>query len=109
MKPWDIYTWDFPDKIGSHPAVIIGTEARTRLKSKVNVLLCSSQRTTRAPEIFEVILDKSDGLDWETLCKCDLIYAVDKQQLTQRRGSVGTARRRAIGERLIRSLGLAGL
>lgn len=108
MKPWDVYTWTFPD-VGAHPAVIVGTAERLRLKNKVNVLLCSSHRTRRPPEAHEVLLNGADGLDWETLCKCDLLYAVDKGQLTQRRGRVSSERRRAIGERLIRALGLAGL
>ena len=43
MKPWDIYTWNFP-KIGPHPAVILSTEERARHKPLVNVLLCSTQR-----------------------------------------------------------------
>jgi mRNA-degrading endonuclease toxin of MazEF toxin-antitoxin module len=108
MKPWEIYTWNFPN-IGPHPAVILSTEERARLKPSVNVLLCSSQRAARAPQIHEVMLNGADGLDWETLCKCDLLYAVEKSQLTQRRGLVSVARRRAIAERVIRSLGLAGL
>ena len=33
MKPWDIYTWEFPEA-EDHPAVILGTE--TRLASKPN-------------------------------------------------------------------------
>ena len=108
MKPWDVCTCTFPDA-GAHPAVIIGTDERLRLKDKVNVLLCSSHRSQRPPEAHEVLLNGADGLDGETLCKCDLLYAADKRQLTQRRGSVSSARRRAIGERLIRALGLAGL
>jgi hypothetical protein len=55
------------------------------------------------------MLNGAHGLDWETLCRCDLLYAVEKAQLTQRRGQVSVARRRAIAERVIRSLGLAGL
>jgi hypothetical protein len=27
MKPWEIYTWRFPD-VEDHPAVILGTETR---------------------------------------------------------------------------------
>jgi mRNA-degrading endonuclease toxin of MazEF toxin-antitoxin module len=108
MKPWDIYTWDFPGA-GSHPAVVLGTETRLKLKPRVNVLLCSSQRAKRKAEIHEVILDTADGLDWETLCKCDLIYAADKRQLTQRRGSISAPRRREIAARAIRALGFAGI
>jgi mRNA-degrading endonuclease toxin of MazEF toxin-antitoxin module len=108
MKPWDIWTWKFPDA-DSHPAIILGTEERVRLKHRVSVLLCSSQRATRTPELHEVLLDEADGLDWPTLCKCDLIYAAHKNDLKGRRGTVSSERRRAIAERIIRGLGLAGL
>ena len=107
MKPWDIYTWDFPDA-GPHPAVILGTDERVKHKPKVNVLLCSSQRATRAPELHELILDASDGMDWATLCKCDLLYAVPANQLSRKRGVVGMVRRKAIASRVIRALGFAG-
>jgi mRNA-degrading endonuclease toxin of MazEF toxin-antitoxin module len=108
MKAWDIYTWSFPGA-ESHPAVVLGTEARLANKPKVNVLFCSSQRAARKPESFETILDEADGLNWETLCKCDLVFAVPKEQLTHKRGTVSAARRRQIAERVIRALGFAGL
>lgn len=108
MKPWDIYTFDFPD-IGAHPAVILGTPERTAAKPKLNVLLCQSKRATRRAEINEIILDAEDGLDWETLCKCDLVYVVNREMLKNKRGEVTVERRRQMAEKLIRSLGLAGL
>jgi mRNA-degrading endonuclease toxin of MazEF toxin-antitoxin module len=108
MKPWEVWTWKFPDA-GEHPAVLLGTEERVRLKPRVSVILCSSQRATRKPELHEVVLDQADGLDWATLCKCDVVYAAPKSELVKRRGRVTTERRRAIAERVIRGLGLAGL
>ena len=108
MKPWEVWTWKFPDA-GEHLAVVLGTEERLKLKPRVSVILCSTQRATRKPELHEVILDQADGLDRDTLCKCDLIYAVPKSELVQRRGNVTAERRRAIAERIIRGLGLAGL
>jgi mRNA-degrading endonuclease toxin of MazEF toxin-antitoxin module len=108
MKPWDIYTWEFPDA-EAHPAVILGTETRVASKPKVNVLFCSSKRASREAEALEITLDEADGLDWETLCKCDLVFAVPKEQLTRKRGSVTRERRRQIAEHVIRGLGLAGL
>ena len=108
MSPWEVWTWQFPDA-GAHPAVILGTLERIELKRRVSVLLCSTQRAIRKPEVHEVILDDADGLDWETLCKCDLVYAVPKSELVRRRGAVSLERRRAIAERVIRGLGLAGL
>jgi hypothetical protein len=59
--------------------------------------------------IHEVVLDTADGLNWETLCKCDIVYAAQKDDLTQRRGVVSVERRRMIAQRLIQHLGLAGL
>jgi len=108
MKPWEVWTWRFP-AAGEHPAVVLGTEERLRLKPRVCVILCSTQRATRPPELHEVILNHADGLDWETLCKCDVVYAAPKTALVKRRGTVSAERRRAIAERVIRSLGLAGL
>lgn len=108
MNPWDIYTWDFPG-VGPHPAVILANEERAKRKPTVNVLLCSSQRAARNAERYEVILDRADGLDWETLCKCDLLYAAPVEELTMKRGSVAMERRREIAARVIRGLGLAGL
>ncbi len=108
MKPWEIWSWRFPEE-GSHPAVILGADDRLKLKPRVNVLLCSSQRAARKPEPHEVMLDEADGLDWPTLCKCDIIYGALKTDLTKRRGAVTTERRRAIAQRIIQHLGLAGL
>ena len=108
MKPWEVWTWRFPDA-GEHPAVLLGTEERIRLKRRVCVLLCSPQRANRRPEVHEVVLDQADGLSWETLCKCDVVYAAPKSDLVQHRGTVTPSRRRAIAERVIRALGLAGL
>jgi len=108
MRPWDIYTYVFPDA-KAHPAIVLGTETRLANKSRVDVLFCSSKRATRQPTEIETVLDEADGLDWTTLCKCDLIFAVPKERLKDRRGSVSIARRRAIAERVIRALGFAGI
>lgn len=89
--------------------MILATEDRVRLKPRVSVILCSSQRATRKPELHEVLLDEADGLDWPTLCKCDLVYAAEMKALRRHRGSVTAERRRAIAERVIRGLGLAGI
>jgi mRNA-degrading endonuclease toxin of MazEF toxin-antitoxin module len=108
MKPWDIYTWNFPDA-GEHPAVILGTDERVRQKPMLNLLLCSSQRANRSPKSNEALLDTADGLDWPTICKCDLVYSAPVNQLSLQRGTVTPTRRREIAARVIRGLGFAGL
>ena len=99
MNQWEI--WSYDPGYGGHPCVIVSHPRRVANKPFVEVLLCSSQRASRAPTSAEVILDRADGLDWETLCKCDLIVGVDKQELRNRRGEVSPIRRRQIVERII--------
>ncbi len=96
--------FDF-DEAGPHPAVIVSHDARVSRKQHVNVLLCSSQRATRSPEATEVMLNSADGLDWETLCKCDHFYLVPKHRLYRQRGVVSQARQRQIMQTIWRSLG----
>jgi len=109
VKPWDIYSWQAPGWPEPHPAVIISEANRVAIKPQVNVLLCSSKETKRPAGPTEVILDSADGLDWPTLCKCDLIYSVEKAALSNRRGEVTPERRRDIARRVIQCLAFAGL
>ncbi len=80
--------------------MIVSHPDRVARAPLVNVLIGSSQRATREARENEVVLNGADGLDWETLIKCDLMYLVEKERLYRRRGSVGTARRRALVRRL---------
>src|SRR3954465_3025822 len=107
MQPWEIWTWQF--KFGSHPAVIISNPERVQRKDEVVIISCSTRQANRAPEIFEVLLDQNDGLNWPTLCRCDLLSTVAKKELANHRGQVTQERRRAIAERVIRSLAFDGL
>ncbi|MBI1178416.1 hypothetical protein GC207_13355 [bacterium] len=56
-------------------------------------ILCSTKWAGRAAEAHEVILDEADRLDWPTLCRCDLIYAVSKKALGRKRGKVSAQRK----------------
>jgi mRNA-degrading endonuclease toxin of MazEF toxin-antitoxin module len=99
VKQWEIWTCDF-DEAGPHPAVIVSHPDRVARAPLVNVLIGSSRRATREARENEVLLNGADGLDWETLVKCDLMYLVEKERLYRRRGTVGTVRRRALVQRL---------
>lgn len=96
MKAWDIYSFQPPRWPQAHPAVIVSHPQRVANKPEVNVLMCSSKPATRRPEANEVILDQGDGLDWPTLCKCDLLHVVEKAELKNYRGHVTAERRREI-------------
>jgi mRNA-degrading endonuclease toxin of MazEF toxin-antitoxin module len=103
VNAWEI--WTFDSGHGDHPAVIISHQERATRKPLVEVLLCSSQRAARPPEGNEVLLDSADGLNWETLCKCDLIYSVQRSLLHTKRGQVVQERRPQIVRTMISSHG----
>jgi len=107
LNQWEIWTWEFPG--GSHPAVLISSPARLAAKAEVNLLMCSSHRAARRARAHEVLLDAADGLDWETLCRCDIIFLAEKSQLRQLRGSVTLERRRQLVRRMIESMAWVGL
>jgi mRNA-degrading endonuclease toxin of MazEF toxin-antitoxin module len=96
MKAWEIWSYQPAGWPEPHPAVIISHPRRVANKPAVNVLLCTSKPPARSPVDNEVMLDIADGLDWPTLCKCDLFHLVDKAELKQKRGHVTPERRRQI-------------
>lgn len=104
MNSWDIYTCDFAGA-GPHPAVIVSHPDRVAHADWVNVLLCTSQRAAREPKENEVRLNGADGLDWETLCRCDLFWLVEKSKLTSKRGAVSRIRRRQIVDKITAAMG----
>ena len=104
-QKWDIWTYDFPQK-GPHPVVLLSHPDRCARGKVVNVLYCTSQRQARPAQSHEVMLNSADGLDWETFCGCDLIYAVAADDLRERRGRVSRERRRTLRRKLIAIFGL---
>ncbi len=93
-EQFDVWRFNWPNK-GEHPAVVI---SRTDLcsQSVVNVLYCTSQRQSRQPHPYEVMLDTADGMDWETFCDCSILWSVPSASLFGKRGRVTLERRRAI-------------
>jgi len=108
MKAWEIWTYAFPGA-GEHPAVIISHTQRVERKQVVEVLLGATLRGEAEPAPQDVVLNSADGLDWKTLCRCDLIYSVPHEDLRTRRGLVSLERRREIIRRIIWSHGWSGL
>lgn len=107
MKPWDIFLYAFEEE-GAHPAIIISNQERCENPDldHVNALLCTSAKLNRGPKKNEVILDESDGLDWKTGARCDLIYLLPKSGFRQMRGAVTPLRRTLITRKLIECLRL---
>ncbi|MBI2928016.1 MAG: type II toxin-antitoxin system PemK/MazF family toxin [Verrucomicrobia bacterium] len=84
---------------------MISHPLRAARKDIVEVLDCSSQTASRPPAGNEVVLDEVDGLDWPSLCKCDCIFAVPREEVKGRGGTVTAERRRQIVRAVILSHG----
>jgi mRNA-degrading endonuclease toxin of MazEF toxin-antitoxin module len=93
---FDVWRFRFPDKGGEHPVILISHPDICARAAVVNVLFCTSQRQSRQPYPREVLLDKEDGMDWETFCDCSCLYAVKSAELFGQRGHVTLERRQAI-------------
>ena len=95
---FEVWRFNFPEK-GEHPVVLI-SHSDFCARAVVNVLYCTSQRQSRAPKPYEVLLDGADGMDWETFCDCSIMYAVPTVGLFGKRGHVEPERRDAIRDKL---------
>lgn len=109
MKPFDVFYWQPPGWPEPHPCVVISHPERAERKDPVEVLLCSSKQANRTAQPHEIILDEADGLDWPTICKCDLIYAAPRSDLRNRRGQVAAHRRAPLIRTLIAAHGWAAV
>ena len=105
MKPFDVFMCHPPGWPEPHPCVIVSHADRADRKDPVEVLMCSSQRATRLAQAHEIILDEADGMDWKTLCKCDVIHAIPRIELKQHRGTVSKLRQAQLVRTIIAAHG----
>ncbi len=105
MNPFDVFYWQPPGWTEPHPCVIVSHSARAQRKDLVEVVLCSTRSPGLAAEANELVLDQADGLDWPTLCKCDFIYAVPREDLQTHKGNVSDARRWPLIQKIISAHG----
>lgn len=105
MKPFEIWTCHPPGWPEPHPCVIVSHSDRADRKNPVEVVMCSTQRAGRAAEAHEMILDTADGLNWQTLCKCDVIYSVPRAALNNKRGQVSLPRRKQLVQKIVSAHG----
>lgn len=92
---FEVWRFNFPEK-GEHPVVLFSHPDRCARGALVNVLFCTSQRQSRAPYPYEVLLNGADGMDRETFCDCSILYTIPSAKLFGRRGQVSQERRRQI-------------
>jgi hypothetical protein len=109
MKAWEIWTGPI---FGPHPVLLISSQARIDRKQFVVVLKGVTMRPRQAFKIdaLQTTLDREDGLENQTRFDCDLLYTLDKRELTQKRGEVHSLeKRRDISRKIIQGLSVAGL
>ena len=92
---FDIWRYQFPAK-GEHSVVLLSHPDICATATMVNVLYCTSQRQSRPPKTYEVMLNGADGFAWETFCNCAVIYLVPAAAPFGQRGRVSLERRLAI-------------
>ena len=85
--------------------MVVSHPSRADKRPWVEVVLCSSQPAQRRADPHEIILEEADGLDWPTICKCDMIYAVDRTELKQHKGHVTDMRQGPLVRKMIAAHG----
>ena len=89
-----------------------GVRPKANRKQYLVVLKGVTMRSGQPFKVDELqaTLDQEDGLSTETRFDCDLLYTVEKKDITQRRGEVRSVeRRRDISRKIVQRLALAGL
>ena len=99
MRQWDIYLFPFTEEL-PHPIVILSIDERAAARKHVNGLLCVTLRG-RPLGLHEVLLDRAEGLDWETAVRCDLIHLLARDRFKELRGRVSSDRQIQISRKLI--------
>ena len=109
MRQWDILYFPFREELPHPPVVISNDEGCENADlDAVNVLICTTPRLNRSPKKNEIILDESDGLDWKTAVRCDVIYLLPKVEFAGLRGQVSPPRRVLIARKIAECLRLRG-
>jgi len=95
------------DKVG-HPAVILsGPDILSDSRQlRFNVLVGTKRPPAASALPHQVILDQADGLEFQTLINCAVVYVVRKNSIIRDAGVVSHARRAEIARKVRASLGL---
>jgi hypothetical protein len=104
---FEIWTFDFPERGGAHPCVLISHPDIAARAKWVNILYCTSQRQSRPLRPYEVLLNGADGRDWETFCDCSILFIAESARLYNKMGTGTLPRRNQIRNKIRDSFLLA--
>lgn len=99
MRQWDICLFPFSEE-QPHPVVVLSSDERSAARKHVNGLICVTL-LGRPLGLHEVLLDRADGLDWETAVRCDLVHLLARERFQDLRGHVSADRQIQISRKLI--------
>jgi mRNA-degrading endonuclease toxin of MazEF toxin-antitoxin module len=102
MRQWDIFDFPFPHPIGLHPAVVLSPDevAGNNDISAVNVLIVTRVRADYRMGRLDVMLNGADGLDHLSRVRVAPIFQVDRSDFGRHRGSLSSARQKAIQSKI---------
>ena len=109
MRAWEIWTGPV---FGPHPVLLVSAQARIDRKQALVVLRGVTMRPGQPFKVdaLQATLDQEDGLETQTRFDCDLLYTLEKEDLSLRRGEVvSLERRRDISRKIMQGLAIAGL
>ncbi len=109
MRAWEIWTGTL---FGPDPVMLVSAQPRIDRKQFVVVLKGTTLRPGQPFKVdaLQITLGQEDGLDTQTRFDCDLLYTLEKKDLSQCRGEVvSLERRRDISRKILQGLALAGL
>ena len=95
------------DAVG-HPAVILsGPDILTDTRQlRFNALVGTKRPPAASVLPYQVLLDEADGLEFQTLINCALVYVLRKSAILRDAGIVSHLRRAEIARRVRGSLGI---
>jgi hypothetical protein len=102
VKQWEIFDYEFPHTVGSHPAVILTPNdpmANPDLK-EINILIVTTVRTGYQPGKYDVLLDAADGLDHLSRVRVYPIYQASKLDLRGYRGVLSSTRQKVVAKKI---------
>ena len=95
------------DQVG-HPAVILSPPdiLEDEKQLRINVLIGTKKTPAEGAKPHQVVLNGADGLEFQTLVDCSLVYQVRKNSILRLSGRVAHARRSSIAARVRAALGV---
>jgi mRNA-degrading endonuclease toxin of MazEF toxin-antitoxin module len=110
LTRWDIVfvPVDENDKVG-HPAVILSPEDILEDARQLRVNALVGTKRVPAGEILphNVLLNGADGLEFQTLVNCAVVFMVRKKSILRHAGRVSYLRRAEIQKKVRAALGLS--